>query len=98
MSVCVFLHCGDYDPVGLDEYLREKQVLGERVTLYLPPQLERLTRKYGRPELLADSMSVLERLRGSDDESIKKVIDIFNVTGCGLEQEVLLIPGILDNE
>jgi hypothetical protein len=57
-----------------------------------------LTRKYGRPELLADSMSVLERLRGSDDESIKKVIDIFNVTGCGLEQEVLLIPGILDNE
>lgn len=98
MSGCVFLHCGDYDPVGLDEYLREKQVLGERVTLYLPAQLENLIRKYGRPELLADSVAVLERLRGSEDESIKQVIDIFNVTGCGLEQEVLLIPGILDNE
>lgn len=36
MAQTQILHCGDYDPVGLDEYLRIKAALPERTELYLP--------------------------------------------------------------
>ncbi|MCP4450133.1 MAG: hypothetical protein GY809_01620 [Planctomycetes bacterium] len=41
MQGCTFEHSGDYDPVGLDEFLRLKKALtGDRVTLFAPMTLK----------------------------------------------------------
>lgn len=91
LSGCQFIHCGDYDPVGLDEYLRLKTVLGNRVQLHLPDHLHALIATYGRPELLRDSEAVLRRLRQSTDVDVRRVVTVLDETGCGLEQEILLL-------
>lgn len=94
LSQCRFVHSGDYDPVGLDEFLRLKKVVGDRARLHIPPNLRDLVATYGRPELLRDSEAVLMRLRASADPGVCSVVDSLNETGCGLEQESLLIGSI----
>ena len=91
LSQCQFIHCGDYDPVGLDEFLRLKATVGERARLHVPANLRDLVATYGRPELLRDSKAVLMRLRGVADPDVLRVVEALHETGCGLEQEVLLI-------
>jgi hypothetical protein len=91
LSECQFIHCGDYDPVGLDEFLRLKAIVGDRAGLHVPENLRDLVATYGRPELLHDSQAVLRRLRGSADPAVSKVVEMFHETGCGLEQEALLL-------
>lgn len=91
LSKCQFIHCGDYDPVGLDEFLRLTNAIGERAGLHIPANLRDLVSKYGRPELLGDSTAVLKRLRQSPDQAIRQVLSILDDTGCGLEQEILLM-------
>lgn len=91
MRECTFSHCGDYDPVGLDEYLRLKTVAGKRAELYVPEDLRELVKTYGRPELLGDSASRLQRLRSAEDTDVRRVVNILDETGRGLEQEVLLL-------
>ncbi|MFO7534866.1 MAG: DUF2220 family protein [Kiritimatiellia bacterium] len=91
LAACRFIHCGDYDPVGLDEFLRLKNAVADRTNLHVPQDLARLVREHGRPELLADSAAVLRRLRHSDDPDIRTVVHILDETGCGLEQEALLL-------
>ncbi len=93
LSRCQFIHCGDYDPVGLDEFLRLKRVVGDRARLHIPANLRELVATYGRPDLLCDSASILKRLRDSADPDVLRVVEILDETGCGLEQEVLLING-----
>jgi hypothetical protein len=63
LAPCRFIHCGDYDPVGLDEFLRLKTAVKDRAHLHVPPDLDRSVREHGRPGLLADSTAVLGRLR-----------------------------------
>ena len=48
------LHLPDYDPVGLTEFLRHYERLGEAVTLFLPDNLPSLFRRHSNPSLLAD--------------------------------------------
>jgi hypothetical protein len=91
LSQCRFIHCGDYDPVGLDEFLRLKAVLGDRARLHVPANLRDLVATYGRPELVRDSQAVLKRLRGSADPDVHSVVEALDETGCGLEQEILLM-------
>jgi hypothetical protein len=91
LAACRFIHCGDYDPVGLDEFLRLKNAVGDRASLHVPPDLARLVREHGRPGLLADSAAVLGRLRLSGDPDVRTVVQILDETGCGLEQEALLL-------
>lgn len=91
LSQCRFIHCGDYDPVGLDEFQRLKAIAGDRARLHLPPNLRDLLATYGRADLLRDSAAVLKRLRGSTDPDVSKVVEMLHETGCGLEQEALLI-------
>lgn len=86
-----FVHCGDYDPVGLDEYLRLKEMVGDRARLHVPADLGKLVSQFGRPELLRDSSSTLQRLRKSEDAQVQRVISMLQETGCGLEQEALLL-------
>jgi len=85
------IHCGDYDPVGLDEYLRLKSACGERAALYLPPNLEDLMSRYGKRDLLQGSnASILARLRKTDDQEVQRIVTLIDRYGVGLEQEILL--------
>lgn len=92
MAGCDYVHCGDYDPVGLDEYLRLKQACGARVKLHIPANIEALFRKYGKRDLLTDSESVLRRLRATKDPDALRIIALMNAANAGLEQESLLLP------
>jgi hypothetical protein len=85
------LHFGDYDPVGLDEYLRIKRACPGRTKLYRPDNLDELFRKYGKPRLLTDSAAVMNRLRRSEDPEVRSVVTLLDRYGAGLEQEALLI-------
>ena len=91
LSSCRFVHCGDYDPVGLDEFLRLKAVVGERARLHIPVNLRDLIATYGRPGLLRDSSDILGRLRGTADSGVRAIVEALDETGRGLEQEVLLL-------
>lgn len=91
LAACQFIHCGDYDPVGLDEFLRLKNIVGDRARLHIPSNLRDLVTTYGRPELLRDSEAILKRLRGVSDQNVQKVVQVLDEIGCGLEQEALLI-------
>jgi len=86
------IHCGDYDPVGLDEYLRLKAACSERAGLHLPPNLEDLMSRYGKRELLLGSnAAILARLRKTEDQEVRRVVKLMDRYGVGLEQEVLLL-------
>jgi hypothetical protein len=85
------IHFGDYDPVGLDEYLRYKEASPGRIELYRPPNLEELFRKYGKPRLLTDSAAIMPRLRQTSDPDACSIIQLMDRFGAGLEQEALLI-------
>lgn len=85
------LHCGDYDPVGLDEYLRIKTACPGRTKLYLPENLEVLLTRYGKKVLLQSSSSVLVRLRKTDDQEVRKIVKLLDQYSVGIEQEALLL-------
>jgi len=91
MSKCSFVHCGDYDPVGIDEYLRLKEACGARVKLHIPENIEDLFKKYGKRELLIDSETILRRLRTTKDPDALRIIEQMNACNAGLEQEILLL-------
>lgn len=85
------IHCGDYDPVGLDEYLRLQTACPERTELHLPSNLEILLSRYGKKELLAGNTAVLARLRKSRVLEVRRVVELMDRYGSGLEQEILLL-------
>lgn len=91
MEQARIIHCGDYDPVGLDEYLRLKAACPARSKLYLPSNLEDLFSRYGKRELLGSSAAVLARLRKTEDHEVRRVVKLMDRYGVGLEQEVLLL-------
>jgi hypothetical protein len=85
------MHFPDYDPVGMDEYLRIKRTCPKRADLYRPDNLERLFSRYGKAQLLEDSAAVLARLRENTDSDVRGVVELMDRFGVGLEQEALLI-------
>lgn len=91
MAGCNITHYGDWDPVGLDEYLRILKACPGRTSFYLPDGLEELFRKYGKRDLVKDSSSVLGRLRKSGDKTVREVVALMDQYNAGLEQEVLLV-------
>lgn len=92
MARARIIHCGDYDPVGLDEYLRLKAVCSERAEIYLPNNLEALLSRYGKKELLNGNNSVvLARLRKTSDKDVRGLVKLIDRYGVGLEQEILLL-------
>jgi hypothetical protein len=92
MARARIIHCGDYDPVGLDEYLRLKGACPERAELFLPSGLEALLSRYGKRELLQGrNGEVLARLRKVEDIEVRRVVTMLDRYGVGLEQEILLL-------
>jgi hypothetical protein len=90
------VHFPDYDPVGLSDYLRLKVLLGPRVVLYLPSDIERRFAALGDQRLISEkprNRALLEKLateRWPCPES-KMVFDLIKESGAGLEQESLLL-------
>ncbi len=94
MSKANLIHVGDYDPVGLDEFLRFYQVCGDRVQVFLPRDLENLFSKFGNASLIRDkasNQSLLNKLRSSDNKDVQMVIGLIEKYGCVLEHEILLV-------
>jgi hypothetical protein len=92
MAGARYLHLGDYDPVGLDEYLKMKAVCPGRVDLHVPLDLEERLRRFGKEALLLDSAAVLDRLRRVSDPEVSTIVRALDRHGRGLEQEALLLP------
>ena len=92
LALARIIHCGDYDPVGLDEYLRLKGACPESAELFLPANLEVLLSRYGKRELLQGSnAAVLARLRKTEDQEVRRLVKLMDLYGVGLEQEILLL-------
>lgn len=87
------LHLPDYDPVGLDEFVRLQERLGARVQLHLPENLEGLFARHSNRELLQkpSTQSLLARLRSHPDPAIRTALKLIEQHNAGLEQEALLI-------
>ncbi|AKJ64221.1 Wadjet anti-phage system protein JetD domain-containing protein [Kiritimatiella glycovorans] len=91
MNGASILHCGDYDPVGLDEFLRLYNRFGNRVDLHVPESIDELFARYGKRALLRDSEPILARLRREAHPIVSRLVQIMDTTGYGLEQEALLL-------
>lgn len=91
MGISRILHFGDYDPVGIDEYIRLLNACPGRVDLYIPDDIEALFAKYGKHELLEKSQQVLARLRRHPEPIVQRVVKLMDIYGVGLEQEILLL-------
>jgi hypothetical protein len=82
-------HFGDYDPVGLQEYLRLHAYCSKRAKLYVPSNFRNLLEKYGNPILIRKSSAILANLRLSDNPEIRGILKLIDDNGLGLEQEIL---------
>lgn len=92
MQTTRIIHFGDYDPVGLSEFMRLKHVCGARATLHMPEDLSTLMQRFGKPDLLKGRNAVLLRtLRAVQDPDVRVVVSLMDETGSGLEQEALLL-------
>jgi hypothetical protein len=87
------LHLPDYDPVGLTEFLRHHERLGEAVTLFLPDDLPALFRRHSNPSLLADQKNqrMLMELRKARHPAVRQIVALIDECNGGLEQEAIFI-------
>ncbi len=85
-------HCGDYDPTGLDEFMRLYTATDQQAQLYLPPTLPQLFDRYSNPALLTGrSAQLLQRLRSVPHPAVQTVIELIHQHNAALEQEALLL-------
>jgi hypothetical protein len=87
----------DFDPVGLDEYRRIREAVGDRASLYLPTNLGELFAQFGNRKILTKSSNValLTSLRTQTDPDIQAVIALVDQNACVLEQEAVLVASLL---
>ncbi|MEO6184518.1 MAG: hypothetical protein ABIP71_15735 [Verrucomicrobiota bacterium] len=87
------LHLPDYDPVGLSEHERLRKRLGEKVKLYLPPNIAELFERYANKKLLRNpvAQSALLSLRNNCGNQVAEALALIDRHNGGLEQEALLI-------
>lgn len=93
MAGCEFTHWGDYDPVGVLEYVRLKLACPGRVRLHVPEGLDKLVARYGKRRLIqagrqTAALSSLRLMEG--DATVNRMIQVFDQHGKGVEQELLL--------
>lgn len=84
------LHVGDYDPVGLEEYLRLKKLI-PRVSLHIPDDVETLFNRYSKPSILQKprNRTALARLRTVTDPTVQRIVSLIDAENGCLEQEVI---------
>ncbi len=94
MASCLFMHWGDYDPRGVEEYLRLLEACPDRVDSFVPKNIEALM-KYGNRKLWLKQSKHLERLRKqSVNPHVRLMLDLFDKHRVCLEQEVLLAEAL----
>lgn len=88
------LHLPDYDPVGLNEYVRLHTALGRRVRLHMPADLDDSFARFANPDLLSRPYNqlLLQGLRASEIPEVTFVRRLIEHHHAGLEQEQLLLP------
>ncbi len=91
MAGCPLYFLPDYDPEGLEEYLRVRERVGRRATLFVPDGIAALFKKYGKPSLLSNQRAAFQRLRKRGDRQIRDILDLMEEYGAGLEQEALVL-------
>jgi len=93
MAKAKLIHVGDYDPVGLDEFLRVHSACGDRVKLFIPENIKYLFSTFGNPSLIREKPSnqkVLSKLRSTNNRDVLTVLPLIEEYGCVVEQEILL--------
>jgi len=91
MNQCEYLHWGDYDPIGVNDYRRLARMCPERVRLFVPDGLEELLAQFGNTKLIEKQAKFLTRLRKhAADPVVEGMIHLFDLYRRGLEQELLL--------
>jgi len=89
------VHWGDYDPVGVTEYLRLTEACQAGVTYFMPAIVEQLLPKHGKASLITGQMEYLDRLRQvSGNDTVDRMLALFDRHRRGLEQEVLISEGL----
>jgi hypothetical protein len=95
MSRCRIIHWGDYDPVGVCQYLRLVDACPGRVDSFAPPEIDLLLPQYGKRKLVTQQPTFLDRLRRPQtDLYVRRMVELFDEHRRGLEQEVLLLRQI----
>ena len=88
---CSYLHCPDYDPVGLAEYVRYRTRLRDRIQLYVPENLRELLQTYGKSALLQGrNGQIMQTLRREANADMKAILQMLDEANAGLEQEILI--------
>jgi len=91
MGGCRFIHWGDYDPVGVAEYLRLVVACPGRVEMHVPANVEELLCKFGKSTLITEQTEILDCLRDCvNNPIVRQFVMLFDRYGKGLEQEILL--------
>ncbi|EOK5704712.1 Wadjet anti-phage system protein JetD domain-containing protein [Vibrio vulnificus] len=91
----------DYDGVGLNNYRRLKERLGERVTFWLMPNWRTLLTRYGQNKLWIDTareFESFERNAGQwleQEDELKALVQAMKRQGLALEQEVVWLNSAL---
>lgn len=99
MQDCNIIHWGDYDPVGVCEYLRLADACAGRVEPFAPMDVDALLPVYGKRSLVTRQAQYLERLRNKlSDRYVARMIRLFDAHRRGLEQEVLLQTQLMSNQ
>jgi len=93
MRQAKFIHVGDYDPVGLAEFLRVYKACGDRVKLYVPKNIAYLFSMYGNQDLIRNkpkNQELLSQLKRSAHGDVLAILPLIERYGCVVEQEILL--------
>lgn len=96
MEKCRVIHWGDYDPVGVYQYLRLEKECPGRVSVFAPEVIETLLPRFGKPKLITDQVDYLHRIRRHvADPYVRRMVGLFDKHRRGLEQEVFLNSEVL---
>ena len=91
-SISMVMHFPDYDPVGMDEWLRIRARLGElKSMLYIPDNIDELFAKWSNESLLLKSNALMPKLIAADNPQANRIIRLMQRHNAGLEHEALLI-------
>lgn len=97
MMECRITHWGDYDPVGVCQYLRLADVCPGRVNSHAPPEVDEILPRLGKRDLITGQAQYFARLRRRiSDEYVARMVSLFDRHVRGLEQEVLLRRDFLE--
>jgi hypothetical protein len=91
-NVSKIIFAPDYDPVGIEEYLRHEAYLQDKIELYMPNNLDELF-VHGKKNLYSDQYHILIRLSNKQNSpDTEKVLDLIRNHKKGVEQEVIFRP------